>query len=151
MSSFRFTQNFSSNLREIQDFLQNIDGESGFVHLLDELDNTVMPNLARFPEMGRLFMHRQGQSVEGTLKLPTLKAKLAKLGLSGELREYLIQHYLILYTFDRDTCFFLSIKHHRQLGFDLTAFWHSGHYPVNQASGGKLLLQQERAKYDVGQ
>ncbi len=52
MSSFRFTQNFSSNLREIQDFLQNIDGESGFVHLLDELDNTVMPNLARFPEMG---------------------------------------------------------------------------------------------------
>lgn len=150
MPSFRFTHNFSGNLWEIQEFLQDVDGQSGFVNLLDELDTVVMPNLARFPEMGRLFMQRYGQSVEAALKLPTLKAKLNKLGLSGDLREYLMQNYLILYTFDRDICFFLSIKHHRQLGFDLTSFWGSGSYPANQASGGKLLLQQEREKYDTG-
>ncbi|MGE3152641.1 MAG: hypothetical protein AB7G48_05925 [Nitrospiraceae bacterium] len=39
------------------------------------------------------------------------------------LREYIMDDYLILYLVRRHELVFLSMKHHRQLSFDLAQFW----------------------------
>lgn len=41
----------------------------------------------------------------------------------GEIREYLTTDYLILYALIGYAVYLLSIQHHRQLSFDLRAFW----------------------------
>ncbi len=76
---------------------------------------TVIPNLERHPRMGRPFPDRPVQSVEGQERIDSLK----KLVAGGELREYLTDDYLILYALMRDAVYLLSIRHHRQLSFDL--------------------------------
>ncbi len=45
------------------------------------------------------------------------------MGRSEELREYIVDEYLLLYFVQPKRIVFLAIKHHRQLSFDLTAFW----------------------------
>lgn len=40
-----------------------------------------------------------------------------------ELREFTVEDYIILYLVRRRRIYFLAIKHHRQLSFDLRRFW----------------------------
>jgi len=54
------------------------------------------------------------------LKLRKLKALLKK---DHELREFVLDDYLVLYLLQSRQVIFLSIKHHRQLSFDLRRFW----------------------------
>jgi len=49
-----------------------------------------------------------------------LRSRLAK---SDDLREYIVDDYLFLYLLRATRVVFLSIKHHRQLSFDLKRFW----------------------------
>jgi hypothetical protein len=48
-----------------------------------------------------------------------LKARIGR----GEIREYLTGDYLILYALIGDAVYLLSIRHHRQLSFDIERFW----------------------------
>ena len=117
----KFTANFESNLQAVEEFLSDADAPHAFDALLDELAETVIPNLEHFPDMGRLFMERSVRSVEVSNSLDALRKKLR----DGELREYLLANYLILYVrSDREsTIYLLSIKHHRQLSFDFESLW----------------------------
>jgi plasmid stabilization system protein ParE len=115
----KLTANFERNLADIEAFLTEADAPQAFDGLLDELLDTVIPNLERFPGMGRPFLNRAIGSVEATNALSVLRTKLkAVLAEPAGLREYVMDHYLVLYVQIDGTIHLLSIKHHRQLSFD---------------------------------
>lgn len=121
----KLSANFERNLDGIDKFLTEADASHAFDVLLDELADTLIPNLERFPDIGRPFLRREARSVEGTNALDDLRKQLDAVAKSGDLREYVFSDYLVLYAHFGDTIYLLSIKHHRQLSFDLQAIWFS--------------------------
>ncbi len=120
----KITANFERNLADIERFLTEADAPQAFDGLLDELLDTVIPNLERFPGLGRSFLNRAVGSVEATNALDALRAKLAAVIAEPDaLREYVMDHYLVLYAQIEGNIHLLSIKHHRQLSFDFEAHW----------------------------
>jgi hypothetical protein len=119
----KLTANFERNLEEVEAFLLDTDVPQVFDALLDELLETVIPTLEHFPDVGRLFFERPTRSVEVGKGLDGLKRKLRATGPDGELREYVMSHYLLLYARFGETIYLLSIRHHRQLSFDFQALW----------------------------
>ncbi len=120
----KLTANFERNLADIEQFLAEADAPQAFDSLLDELLETVIPNLERFPGMGRPFLNRAVGSVEATNALTALRAKLQTLlADTNALREYVMDHYLVLYAQTEGTVYLLSIKHHRQVSFDFESHW----------------------------
>jgi plasmid stabilization system protein ParE len=99
-----------------------LEGRAGdpFTELLDQLFGTVLPNLERFPDIGRDFLGRQPSSVEGAAALARVRTRL---GDGAQLREYITGEYLVLYAVVGDRVHVLAIKHHRQLTFDLRGHW----------------------------
>lgn len=120
----KLTANFERNLAEIERFLTDADAPQAYDALLDELLETVIPNLERFPGMGRPFLSRVSGSVEGINALASLRLKLTALLTDVDgLREYIMNSYLVLYVQIGDNIHLLSIKHHRQLSFDFETHW----------------------------
>lgn len=119
----KLTANFERKLEEVEAFLLAADAPQAFDALLDELSDTVIPNLERFPRMGRLFFERPTRSVEASNAVASLKAKLKALAKDGEIREYVMSNYLLLYTCLDTTIYLLAIRHHRQLSFDFQSLW----------------------------
>ncbi len=118
----KLTANFERNLIDIERFLTEADAPQAFDDLLNELLDTVIPNLERFPGMGRSFLNRAVGSVEATNALDALRARLAALiAVPDGLREYVMDHYLVLCAQIDGYIHLLSIKHHRQLSFDFEA------------------------------
>ncbi|MGH7274153.1 MAG: type II toxin-antitoxin system RelE/ParE family toxin, partial [Nitrospiria bacterium] len=72
------------------------------------------------PESGRMFLKHPVRSKEARLLLRKLSALLKK---DDALREFVVDDYLVLYLLRKTQVIFLSIKHHRQLSFDLRHFW----------------------------
>jgi plasmid stabilization system protein ParE len=114
------TASFLERLDAIEAFLTEADAAFAFDGLLAELRATVIPNLARFPRIGRRYLDNPPQSAEALAQLATLPA-----GAAHALREYLHGDYLLLYaaTDDSATVYLLSIRHHRQLSFDFARLW----------------------------
>jgi hypothetical protein len=123
--NIKLTANFERNLADIEQFLTEVDAPQVFDDLVDELLGTVLPNLERFPELGTPFFNRAVRSAEATNATAALRAKLADLvGTSlTSLREYVMNHYLVLYVPVENTLYLLSIKHHKQLSFDFEGHW----------------------------
>ena len=119
----KLTANFERNLGQAEAFLLEANAPQAFDALLDELTDTVIPNLERFPGMGRLFFVRPIRSVEASNRMDVLKRKLNVIAKDGEIREYVMPHYLVLYARFDATIYLLSIRHHRQLSFDFQAQW----------------------------
>ncbi|KVM47326.1 hypothetical protein WJ58_27340 [Burkholderia ubonensis] len=119
----KLTANFEHNLEEIEAFLLEAETPQAFDALLDELTDTVIPNLERFPGMGRLFLERPARSVEARNGIARLAEQLDVIGEGSELREYVTTHYLLLYAQISGAVYLLSIRHHRQLSFDLASHW----------------------------
>jgi plasmid stabilization system protein ParE len=91
---------------------------------LDELLETVIPNLERFPGMGRPFLRRPAHSVEATNAMGALAARLVALTSDPDaLREYVLKHYLLLYAALGGTIHLLAIRHQRQLSFNFEKLW----------------------------
>ena len=119
LATVKLTANFEANLAEVEAFLDEV--QAGFTYdvLLIELADTVIPNLARYPRLGRSFLERQPQSVEAHAKVELLRSILP----DADLREYLSGDYLLLYAWIEQTIYLLSIRHHRQLSFDFEHLW----------------------------
>ena len=121
------TASFLARLDAIEAFL--IEAEAGFAfdELLAEIRATVIPNLRRFPRIGRRYLANPPQSAEALAQLAALPA-----GAPDALREYLHGDYLLLYSVvdapeqAQATVYLLSIRHHRQLSFDFARLWPSG-------------------------
>ena len=120
----KLAANFERNLADIEKFLSDAKLPQSYDALLDELLDTVIPNLERFPGMGRPFLSRMVGSVETTNALAALRTKLSALTPDPDgLHEYIMGHYLTLYAQIGGNIHLLSIKHHRQLTFDFGAHW----------------------------
>ena len=119
----KLTSNFERNLEKIEAFLVEAEAPHAFDALLDELTDTVIPNLERFPGMGRLFLERPARSVEVANGIARLTKQLQSVAKDGELREYVMTHYLVLYARIDGMVYLLSIRHQRQLTFDFQALW----------------------------
>jgi plasmid stabilization system protein ParE len=125
MHLVKLTANFERNLEEAEAFLLEADAPLAFDALLNELTDTVIPNLERFPGMGRLFFERPIRSVEASNGVDRLKRKLQTLAHDAEIREYVMANYLLLYARVDKLIYLLSIRHHRQLSFDFESLWPS--------------------------
>jgi plasmid stabilization system protein ParE len=114
------TASFLECVETIEAFLTEADAAFAFDDLLAELRATVIPNLARFPRIGRRYLDHPPQSAEALAQLATLPD-----GAANALRVYLNGDYLMLYTAaDADaTVYLLSIRHQRQLSFDFARLW----------------------------
>jgi plasmid stabilization system protein ParE len=122
----KLTASFLERLDSIEVFLTEAYAAFAFDDLLTELRATVIPNLARFPRIGRRYLDNHPRSAEALAQLSKLPA-----GAAGALREYLHGDYLMLYAaMDADaTVYLLSIRHHRQLSFDFARLWPSAPTP----------------------
>ena len=135
-AAVKFTANFEANLAAIEIFLTESQFSQGYDHLLDELGEVVVPNIERFPAMGRPFLAHAARSVEALAAADRLRARLAE---DAELREFVMHDYVILYALVRDSAYLLSIKHHRQLSIDLGSFW----FDVGQPDQGDVDLSRK--------
>jgi hypothetical protein len=116
----RITANFQQNQHSIREFLVEQEAEAGFDGLITRLFEDVIPNLERFPKMGRDFLARSPLSDEGKARMHALKMKSGK---NTEIREYSADDYLLLYAVRGPVNFLLAIRHHHQLSFDLRGHW----------------------------
>jgi plasmid stabilization system protein ParE len=114
----KFTASFIERLESIETFLAESDAPQAYDKLLDGLRRTVIPNLRRFPRIGRRYLDQPPQSAEAMTQLAALPP-----GAADALREYLHGDYLILYTLTSSTVYLLSIRHHRQLSFAFAKLW----------------------------
>lgn len=118
------TASFLERLDAIEAFLVEADAEFAFNDLLAEIRATVIPNLRRFPRIGRRYLANPPQSAEALAQLAALPA-----GAPDALREYLHGDYLLLYAVVDASAqalamvYLLSIRHHRQLSFDFARLW----------------------------
>lgn len=121
-SSWRvqLTSSFLARLESIEALLAESDAPHAYDALLTTLRDTVIPNLQRFPRMGRRYLDQPPQSAEAIAQLARLPT-----GAAGGLRVLGNGDYLILYTeVTKDsTVYLLSIRHHRQLSFDFARLW----------------------------
>jgi plasmid stabilization system protein ParE len=111
---------FLARLDSIDAFLVGAAAGFAFDDLLAELRATVIPNLRRFPRMGRRYLANPPQSTEALALLAAMPA-----GAPDALREYLHGDYLVLYVAmeAQETVVLLTIRHHRQLSFDFARLW----------------------------
>ncbi len=114
-----FTDNFARNLDAIESFL-SVEGRAAFQRLLDRLFEDICPQLARFPKSGRLFLQHKVGSTEARALFERLKEKLRA---GDDLREFVVDAFVVLYLIRGNRIYFLAIKHHRQLSYDLLRFW----------------------------
>lgn len=116
------TASFLERLAAIEAFLTEAGAAFAYDRLLDELRSTVIPNLRRFPRIGRRYLEQPPQSAEALAQLAALPP-----GAADRLREYLHGDYLILYTLATPghLVHLLSIRHHRELSFQFARLWAS--------------------------
>lgn len=120
--TIKLTANFERNLEEIEQFLIKAEAAQAHDALLNDLLEIVIPNLERFPAMGRSFMNRPVRSVEASNGIDALQDKLARIDSKAEIRELVLEYYLMLYALSGKEVFLLAIRHHKQLSFNFKAF-----------------------------
>src|SRR5262245_32172005 len=116
------TANFERNLASIREFLSADGASAAFDQLIARLADEVIPNLQRFPELGADFLARAPLSVDGRVLFEQV-VKAA--GAGASVRQLIEGDYLILYLMKGESVYLLSIRHHRQLSFDLAGHWPS--------------------------
>ena len=112
------TASFLERLVSIESCLAETDAHAAYDDLLATLREKVIPNLSRFPRIGKRYLDRPPQSVEALDLFARLPAEAA-----DDLREYLTGDYLILYSLAGPKVYLLSIRHHRQISFDFGRLW----------------------------
>jgi hypothetical protein len=117
------TATFRARLDEIGAFLDDAGAPTAFDALLATLSDTVIPNLERFPRIGRRYREQLPQSVEAIEFVRSMRP-----GAFDALRVYLHGDYLLLYADApaEGSVYLLSIRHHRELSFDLPRIWPAG-------------------------
>jgi len=115
----RFTENFSANLTAIEEFVAP-HSQMACHRFLDRLFDDVIPTLCRFPQSGRALLTHAVKSTKANARTKDLRKFLNK---GDDLREFVMDDYLVLYLVHQRQVIFLAVKHHLQLSFDLKQFW----------------------------
>ena len=117
----------TSFLERLDDLLahQIAAGEAPeFDALLTQLRTVVVPQLMRFPRVGRRYLANAPTLLPSSAEAITQLSALAPEALAA-LHEYRHVDYLLLYGLSDSTrtVHLISIWHHRQLSFDFARFW----------------------------
>jgi plasmid stabilization system protein ParE len=114
------TASFLERMDAIEAFLPEADAGFAYDRLLAELRSTVIPNLRRFPRIGRRYLGNPPQSAEALAQLAALPP-----GAPEAMRKYLHGDYLVLCAAmeTEAAVYLLSIRHQRQLSFDFARLW----------------------------
>ena len=112
------TARLLERLESIEALLTQADAAFAYDDLPAGLRTTVIPNLARFPRMGKRYLAHPPQSTEALAQFALLPP-----GTADTLRVYLHDDYLILYSLAEPVVYLLSIRHHKQLSFDFARLW----------------------------
>ncbi len=112
------TDSFLERVDSIEAFQTQAEAHFAYDELLAELRATVIPNLQRFPRLGRRHLGVPPQSAEALAQLARLPP-----GAADALLELSHGDYLILYTLAESMVYLLSIRHHRQLTVDFARLW----------------------------
>lgn len=112
------TASFLERLASIEDFLVEADAAFAYDELLTGLRNTVVPNLARFPRIGKRYLDQPPQSAEALAQLAQLPA-----GSADALRVYWHGDYLMLYAAAEQVIRVWTIHHRQQLSFEADGLW----------------------------
>lgn len=114
------TATFLERLAVIESFLTDANAAPAYDTLLGELRTAVIPNLRRFPRIGRRYVDHPPQSAEALAQLAALPA-----GAADRLREYLHGDYLIVYAVSAPghVVHLLTIRHHRELSVQFSRLW----------------------------
>jgi len=115
----KLTANFERNLASVERFLLDAQAPFAFDALIGQLLDTVIPNLELFPLIGPDLLATRAGSAE----VLRLQKSLYQQAGNASIRQYAMPDYVVLYSVSNDTVHLLSIKHHRQLSFDLEAVW----------------------------
>ncbi|WP_407353515.1 type II toxin-antitoxin system RelE/ParE family toxin [Luteimonas sp. R10] len=113
---FRFTQQFESTLQQALDFLLDGDAPEAASQLADIVLEHLPALLREHPRIGRDFMLHRPATAQARALHEQVRVRL---GAAGEVREYILGDYLVLYAIEGDTVYAISIRHHRQSGFVL--------------------------------
>ena len=95
-------------------------GAAYFAKFFEQLVADVVPHACSFPLSGRSFLERSIQTTQSQTLASKLKQKLDEV---EDIRELIVDDYLVLYLVRGADIVFLSIKHHRQLSYDVKTFW----------------------------
>ena len=117
-TAVELTASFIERLESIEAFLAEAGAPQAYDELLDGLRRTVIPNLGRFPRIGRRYLDQPPHSAEALAQLAALPP-----GAADALREYLHGDHLILYMLAGSTVHLVSIRHQRQLSFAFAKMW----------------------------
>jgi hypothetical protein len=111
--------NFGNNLDHIRDFWTICQVPKNYVKLMTAVTNEVYQTLVSFPQVGRQFVVSAPEDAHIQTRALELLAR-AKATLSGiEIREYILDDYLVLYGVDAQRIYLIAIKHHKQAGFSV--------------------------------
>lgn len=109
--------NFGSNLNHIEEFWNLCQVPRNYLQLLDAIANDLYSKIGTFPHIGRRFLNSANETLQIQKRVRRLLEQ-AKATLNGiEIREYLLDDYLVLYGVDADRVYLIAIKHHKQAGF----------------------------------
>ncbi len=97
------------------DFLLQNDALPAAQHLLDRALVFLPELLSRFPRAGRDFVARNPASPKVVEAVEQVRALMRA---DIELREYVLDDYLVLYAIRKQTVYLLTLRHHRQSGFE---------------------------------
>jgi hypothetical protein len=109
----RQTANFERNLASIREFL-GPEGRARFDTFEELMAGRVVPLLEAQPGVGRPFLQR----AFGERAMPRLDTLRARLG-ARELREYVVDDFLVLYVVSPRTVDLLAVKDQRQRSYTL--------------------------------
>ena len=115
-SKVRISPNFENNLEAIQRFLIEQEAEPAFATVMESVFTRLIPMLESHPRMGRDWLTRSPQSGKGVALRQRI---ISRLRAGRELREFILDNYLVLYALEDSTVTLLAIRHHRQSSFSL--------------------------------
>jgi hypothetical protein len=118
-ATVRIANNFIDNLRSIESFYIEHEVGYAFDRVLSAVFDALIPNLERFPNMGRLFLKQPAYSVEGIKLHEQLRIKYKQY----TIREYLLDRHAVLYAVRADTVYLLAIKDFRQISYHFARIW----------------------------
>ncbi len=108
---------YERRLDEAVAYLIGVSADTMAQELLDDAYDALPKRLAQTPRIGREFVDYNPEATEVLAAWAVVRELL---GDDIELREYILEEYLALYAIHRDYIHLLTLRHHRQCGFDFS-------------------------------
>jgi len=103
---------FLVHLERIAAFCADHETLAVYRNLLDDMDSIVVPNLERFPHIGKPYLETTMESTEALMAVAKLPRNAGHL-----LRKYVHDDYIVLYILGDDTLHLVAIRHHKEASF----------------------------------